>query len=70
MELINLLMQLDIIFISKLKQKENDIMDYSTIIELSYLTLEDCINLYEKRKLVTNINDGIVTSLELEVEVA
>ena len=51
-------------------KKENDIMDYSTIIELSYLTLEDCINLYEKRKLVTNINDGIVTSLELEVEVA
>lgn len=46
-------------------------MDYSTIIELSYLTLEDCINLYEKRKLVANINDGIVTSLELEeVEVA
>lgn len=46
-------------------------MDYNTIIELSYLTLEDCFNLYEKRRLISNINDGIVTSLSLEeVEVA
>lgn len=63
---ISLLMPLDTIFTNRRLH-----MDYSTIIELSYLTLEDCMNLYEKRKLVININDGIVTSLELEeVEVA
>ena len=33
-------------------------MDYEAVIELSEVTLEDCINLYEKKNLKTVINNG------------
>ena len=33
-------------------------MDYDTIIELGEVTLEDCIDLYEKKNISTIINDG------------
>ena len=35
-------------------------MDYDTIIELGEVTLEDCIDLYEKKNMSTIINDGHV----------
>ena len=33
-------------------------MDYNKIIELDNVTLEDCIDLYEKKGLKTIINNG------------
>ena len=33
-------------------------MNYDTVIELDEVTLEDCINLYEKKNLKTVINNG------------
>lgn len=33
-------------------------MDYETVIELDNVTLEDCIDLYEKKGIVTVINNG------------
>ena len=33
-------------------------MDYDTVIELSEVTLEDCIDLYEKKNMSAIINDG------------
>ena len=33
-------------------------MDYDTVIELSEVTLEDCMDLYEKKGMSTIINDG------------
>ena len=33
-------------------------MNYETVIELDNVTLEDCINLYEKKNLKTVINNG------------
>ena len=33
-------------------------MDYDTVIELDEVTLEDCIDLYEKKNMSTIINDG------------
>ena len=33
-------------------------MNYDTVIELDEVTLEDCINLYEKKNMSTIINDG------------
>lgn len=41
-------------------------MDYNTIIELSNVTLEDCLNLYEKKNMITIINDGIIINFEKE----
>ena len=35
-------------------------MDYDTVIELSEVTLEDCIDLYEKKSIYTIINDGCI----------
>ena len=35
-------------------------MDYETVIELDNVTLEDCIDLYEKKNICTIINDGII----------
>ena len=35
-------------------------MDYETVIELDEVTLEDCIDLYEKKNLKTVINNGRV----------
>ena len=33
-------------------------MDYDTVIELDEVTLEDCLDLYEKKNIYTIINDG------------
>ena len=33
-------------------------MDYDTVIELSEVTLEDCMDLYEKKNVRTVICDG------------
>ena len=33
-------------------------MDYETVIELDEVTLEHCINLYEKKNIKTVINNG------------
>ena len=33
-------------------------MDYDTVIELDEVTLEDCIDLYEKKNMSAIINDG------------
>ena len=33
-------------------------MNYETVIELDEVTLEECINLYEKKNLKTVINNG------------
>ena len=35
-------------------------MNYNTVIELDNVTLEDCIDLYEKKNVTTVINDGKV----------
>ena len=35
-------------------------MDYDTVIELDEITLEDCLDLYEKKNIRTIINDGII----------
>lgn len=36
--------------------------DYSKMIELDNVTLEDCLDLYEKKGKVTLIEDGKVTN--------
>ena len=33
-------------------------MDYNNVIELDEVTLEDCIDLYEKKGIATVINNG------------
>ena len=35
-------------------------MDYGAVIELDNVTLEDCIDLYEKKSIYTIINDGYI----------
>ena len=44
--------------------KESKYMDYDTVIELSEVTLEDCMDLYEKKGICTIINDGRVINFE------
>ena len=39
-------------------------MDYDTVIELSEVTLEDCMDLYEKKNIRTIIEDGKVINFE------
>ena len=41
-------------------------MDYDTVIELSEVTLEDCIDLYEKKNMSTIINDGHIINFAKE----
>ena len=41
-------------------------MDYDTVIELDNVTLEDCIDLYEKKNISTVINDGKITTFVKE----
>ena len=33
-------------------------MDYDAVIQLDNVTLEDCLDLYEKKNIYTIINDG------------
>ena len=46
--------------------KENKIMDYETVIELDNVTLEDCIDLYEKKNVRIVISDGHITDFVKE----
>ena len=39
-------------------------MNYEAVIELDSVTLEDCIDLYEKKGITTVINDGRVINFE------
>ena len=39
-------------------------MNYDTVIELDEVTLEDCIDLYEKKGIATVINNGRVINFE------
>ena len=41
-------------------------MDYDTVIELSEVTLEDCIDLYEKKNMSAIINDGHIINFVKE----
>lgn len=39
-------------------------MNYDTVIELDEVTLEDCMDLYEKKNIRTIIEDGKVINFE------
>lgn len=39
-------------------------MDYSLIIELDNVTIDDCLDLYEKKEYYTILNDGRVINFE------
>ena len=41
-------------------------MNYDAVIELDEVTLEDCINLYEKKNMSTIINDGHIINFVKE----
>lgn len=41
-------------------------MDYGQVIDLDLVTLEDCIELYEKKHTCTLINDGRVDNFIVE----
>ena len=41
-------------------------MDYDAVIELENVTLEDCIDLYEKKNMSTIINDGHIINFVKE----
>lgn len=43
-------------------------MDYSNIIELDNVTLQDCDNMYRMKNMRTVINDGRVVNFEKEEE--
>ena len=44
-------------------------MNYETIIELSNVTLEDCLEMYEKKNMVSIINDGRMINFVKEKEI-
>ena len=39
---------------------------YEMVIDLDNVTLQDCIDLYEKKDIYTQINDGHITDLVKE----
>ena len=41
-------------------------MDYNNVIELDEVTLEDCIDLYEKKNVRVVISDGHITDFVKE----
>ncbi len=41
-------------------------MDYDAVIELDNVTLEDCLDLYEKKSTYTIVNDGRVINFVKE----
>lgn len=41
-------------------------MDYDNVIELDNVTLEDCIDLYTKKNVTTEINDGRIINFVKE----
>lgn len=42
-------------------------MNYDKIIDLNNVTLEDCLDLYEKKNMTTDINDGRIINFEKEI---
>ena len=54
--------------LEELKVKIKDMwginMDYNQVIELDNITIQDCCDLYNYRKITTTINDGKITNLE------
>lgn len=43
-------------------------MDYSLILDLDNVTLDDCLNINNRRKLVITINDGRIMNFDKEEE--
>ena len=43
-------------------------MDYSTVIELDNVTLQDCIDMYNMKDMIAIINDGKVIGFGKEGE--
>lgn len=41
-------------------------MDYDAVIELDNVTLEDCLDLYEKKNVITVISGGHITDFVKE----
>ena len=41
-------------------------MSYEQVIELDNVTLEDCLYLYNRKKMVTIINDGRIINFKKE----
>lgn len=39
-------------------------MDYNLIIELDNVTIDDCLDLYEKKEYYTILNDGRIINFE------
>lgn len=39
-------------------------MDYNTVIELDNVRLDDCLEIYYKKKIITIINDGRIINFE------
>lgn len=44
-------------------------MNYEKIIELSNVTLEDCLEMYEKKNMISIINDGRMINFVKEKEI-
>ena len=43
-------------------------MDYSTVIELDNITIQDCIDMYKMKNMITICNDGKVIGFGKEGE--
>lgn len=41
-------------------------MDYEKMIDLDNVTLQDCIDLYDKKAISTIVNDGRITDFQKE----
>lgn len=41
-------------------------MDYSKIIELDNVTLQDCLDMFNRKNMITIINDGRIINFEKE----
>ena len=54
--------------LSKKGTKSMKKMDYSNIIELDNVTLQDCDNMYRMKNMRTAIDDGRVVNFEKEEE--
>ena len=44
-------------------------MNYETIIELSNVTLEECLDMYKMKNMITIINDGRMINFVKEKEI-
>lgn len=43
-------------------------MDYNTVVDLENVLLEDSIDLFEKRKIITVIEDGKISNFKKETD--